>query len=224
MVENGAKCVIAFTDGQENNSRSDKDYVIEKAQQYDIPVYIIGIGSGVDSRDLQDIADQTGGFYRNISSITSMESIYKEIYEAQKSMYVLQYGTQKKNKEKLLREIYIRYSDYSYKIRTQASYTPSEYKIDGFVFYDSDSRYLSEKELGKLSEEEVLIALNEIYARRGYLFTTNDFLIDHFNNCSWYQGKHKDQNKVSKGFNKYEKANVKKLVAYEKKHKLNNRK
>jgi VWFA-related protein len=224
VVEDGAKCVIAFTDGMENNSSSSKSYVIDKANQYDIPIYIIGIGAGVDSADLRDIADQTGGFYRNISDITSMGSVYQEIYETQKAMYVVQYKTTKKSSDKLLRDIYIRYSDDTYKIRTQSSYTPSEYKIDGYVFYDSDSRYLKKKELKKLSEEEVLIALNEIYARRGYKFTTNEFLIDHFSKCSWYNGQYDDQNEVAKKFNKYEKKNVKLLVNYEKKHKLNNRK
>lgn len=224
VVEQGAKCIIAFTDGMENNSNSSKSYVIDKARQYDIPIYIIGIGSSVDSYDLQDIAQETGGFYRNISDISSIESVYDEIYQAQKSMYLLQYTTQMKSKEKLLRQLYIRYQDDNYTVRTEAEYTPSAYKIDGYIFYDSDSRYLKEKELKNLSEEEVLIALNEIYARKGYLFQKNDFLIDHFNQCSWYHGKYGNQNKVSKKFNKYEKANVKLLVKYEKKHKLNNRK
>ncbi len=224
IVENGAKCVIAFTDGQENNSVSTKGYVVSKAKQYDIPIYIIGIGNGVDSYELEDIAEQTGGFYRNIADISSMRDVYSEIYMAQKSMYVLQYTTLEKNKTDLLRELYIRYSDDNYKIRTETSYTPSDYKIDNFIFHDSDSRYLQESELNTLSEEEVLIALNEIYARRGYKFTTNDFLIDHFNKCSWYKGKYTNQNKLYKKFNKYEKANVQMLVAYEKKNKLNNRK
>lgn len=224
VVEKGAKCVIAFTDGMENNSISDKSYVIEKAKQYDIPIYIIGIGSSVDSYDLQDIAQQTGGFYKNIYDISSMETVYNEIYQSQKSMYLLRYTTQLKSKKKLLRELYLRYSDDDYTVRTETSYTPTDYKIDGYIFYDSDSRYLKEKELQNLSEEEVLIALNEIYARKGYLFTKNDFLIDHFNQCSWYHGKYKDQNKLAKKFNKYEKANVRMLVRYEKKHKLNNRK
>lgn len=224
VVEDGAKCVIAFTDGMENNSNSSKSYVIEKAKQYDIPIYIIGIGSSVDSYELTDIAESTGGFYRNISYIDSMADVYNEIYARQKALYVLQYTTAMKNKEKLLRNIYIRYSDDNYTIRTEDSYTPSDYKIDKFVFYDSDKRYLDESELKKLSEEEVLIALNEIYARRGYKFSTNPFLIDHFNSCTWYKGKIKDMGKVEKKFNKYEKKNVSLLVKYEKENQLNNRK
>lgn len=224
VVEDGAKCVIAFTDGAENSSNSSKDYVIQKAKQYDIPIYIIGIGGSVDSSALQDIAAQTGGWYRSISSVSSMTDVYNEIYADQKSMYVLQYTTQKKSKEKLARDVYIRYSDDTITSSTESVYTPADYKIDGYIFYDSDSRYLRESELDNLSEEEVLIALNELYARRGYKFQTNQFLIDHFNDCDWYNGKYTDQAVVEKKFNKYERKNKDMLVAYEKKHKLNNRK
>lgn len=224
VVEDGAKCVIAFTDGMENNSNSTKDYVIQKAQQYDIPIYIIGIGGSVDSNALQEIADQTDGWYRNISNINSMADVYDEIYAVQKAMYVLQYTTQKKTKEKLSRDVYIRYSDDTITTSTESVYTPADYKISGYIFYDSDSRYLKETELDNLSEEEVLIALNELYARKGYKFQTNQFLIDHFNNCDWYHGKYKNQSVVEKKFNKYERKNKDMLVAYEKKHKLNNRK
>ncbi|MDO4941593.1 MAG: VWA domain-containing protein [Lachnospiraceae bacterium] len=224
VVEDGAKCVIAFTDGMENNSVSSKSYVIEKAKQYDIPVYIIGIGNGVDTSDLTDIANQTGGAYWNISNVSSMDQVYNEIYQAQKAMYVVQYTTQKKSEAELEREVYIRFSNQKYLVRAEKTYTPANYKIDGFVFYDSDARYLSESELSKLSEEEVLIALNELYARRNYKFQTNAFLIDHFNKCSWYKGLETDQAKVESKFNNYETANKDLLVKYEKKHKLNNRK
>ena len=224
VVEDGAKCVIAFTDGAENSSNSTKDYVIQKAKKYDIPIYIIGIGNSVDSYALQDIADQTGGWYRNITNVNSMSDVYNEIYADQKSMYVLKYTTQKENKEKLARDVYIRYADNTLMASTESVYTPSDYKIDGYIFYDSDSRYLQKSELKNLSEEEVLIALNELYARRGYQFQTNQFLIDHFNNCDWYQGKDTNQAVVEKRFNKYERKNKNMLVTYEKEHKLNNRK
>lgn len=223
-VEDGAKCVIAFTDGMENNSHSTKSYVIEKAKQYDIPVYIIGIGSGVSNYDLTDIAEQTGGQYWNINNVSSMDQIYNEIYQAQKAMYVVQYTTQKESQTDLEREVYIRFSNDQYLVRAEKTYVPSNYTIDGFVFHDSDSRYLSESELDNLSEEEVLIALNELYARRNYKFQTNQFLIAHFNKCSWYNGTETDQAKVEKTFNKYEVANKDLLVKYEKKHQLNNRK
>lgn len=224
VVQDGAKCVIAFTDGIENYSTSSKEFVIRKANENHVPIYLIGIGTSVDDAELRDIAESTGGFYANIDNIYDMEHIYDQIYQDQKSMYVVRYRTNEKKATDIGRFIYISYYDKKRGIRLQDTYMPSEYKIHGFIFYDSDSRYLTEEELDNLTEIEVLIALNEIYARRGYLFTKNQALISHFNSCDWYNGTEEDMLKVASTFNKYETKNVDLLVNYECKHGLNNRK
>ena len=95
-----------------------------------------------------------------------MDQIYNEIYQAQKAMYVVQYTTQKESQTDLEREVYIRFSNDQYLVRAEKTYVPSNYTINGFVFHDSDSRYLSESELDNLSEEEVLFT---------YLVTTRLF-------------------------------------------------
>lgn len=223
VVQDGAKCVIAFTDGAENYSTSSKQFVIQKANEYHIPIYLIGIGYYVDDTELRDIAESTGGFYVNIDDISYMEDVYDQIYRDQKSMYVVQYQTDSKAKTDVARNIYISYNDDTYGIRMQDAYVPSEYKINGFIFYDSDKRYLTESELDQLTEAEVRIALNEIYARRGYKFTKGADMIQHFNNCSWYHGTEEDMQKVAAEFNEYEKKNVDLLVNYECKHGLNGR-
>lgn len=224
VVQDGAKCVIAFTDGIENYSTSSKEFVIRKANENHVPIYLIGIGSSVDDAELCDIAESTGGFYANIDDISYMEDVYSQIYRDQKSMYVVQYDTDKNKSTDIGRSIYISYNDGTRGIRMQDEYTPSEYKINGFIFFDSDSRYLTEDELDELTEIEVLIALNEIYARRGYKFTQSPEMINHFNSCSWYNGTEEDMQKVAATFNDYEKKNVDLLVNYECKHGLNNRK
>lgn len=104
------------------------------------------------------------------------------------------------------------------------AYTMTLSKKDSVVLPQSMSRYLKESELKKLSEKEILLALNELYARRGYLFQKNSFLVNYFNSCKWYKGKYKSQAVVEKKFNKYERRNRDILVAYEKKYKLNRRK
>lgn len=224
VVQDGAKCVIAFTDGIENYSTSSKEYVIQKANENHVPIYLIGIGTNVDDAQLRDIAESTGGFYANIENIGYMEELYDQVYHDQKSMYVVQYHTEEEKPTDIGRSVYISYQDQTRAIRLQDEYTPSEYKIHGFIFFDSDSRYLTEAELGALTEIEVLIALNEIYARRGYRFTQSQEMISHFNNCSWYNGTEEDMQKIEGMFNDYERKNVDLLVNYECKHGLNNRK
>lgn len=85
----GARCVIAFTDGEDNDSKCTKDDVVALANRYHIPVFIIGIGSHNTSA-CQYIAQKTGGEYYG-SSVSSMDQIYKTIYEIEKSLYVVEF-------------------------------------------------------------------------------------------------------------------------------------
>lgn len=90
--QSGARCVIAFTDGDDQHSRyADEEDVIRIAQDYKIPIFIIGIGSSANNYEIRSIAESTGGFYRNINSISDLNEIYNMIYRQQKEMYVLQY-------------------------------------------------------------------------------------------------------------------------------------
>lgn len=89
-AKSGAKCVIAFTDGLDNNSKASVSDVINQATKYKIPIFLIGSGTGTNS-DLNRIATQTGGFYKNISSITSLQEIYDQIYRQQKQLYLVEY-------------------------------------------------------------------------------------------------------------------------------------
>lgn len=221
-VQSGAKCVVAFTDGQENYSYSSKDYVITKAQEFNVPIYIIGIGSGVNGWDLEDIATRTGGFYTNIYSINDMSDIYDRIYREQKAMYLLQYESEA-DTDNLEHDVIVSYEDESISLENTREYTPSQFKISGFVFYDSDRRYLTEEELDRLTEAEIRIAINEIYARCGYKFNLKQDMVDHFNALPWYHGTETDMDKVAKTFNEYEEYNVRLLVNYECQHGLNGR-
>lgn len=52
-TQTGARCVIAFTDGNDNYSNCTPQDVIDVAKRYHIPVFIIGIGS-VNQRSKPD--------------------------------------------------------------------------------------------------------------------------------------------------------------------------
>ncbi|WP_286907524.1 VWA domain-containing protein [Clostridium sp. UBA1652] len=93
-VQNGAKCVMAFTDGQDNFSKVTPDEVIQVAKRYNVPIFIIGIGSGLDNAKLQNIATSTNGLYKQINDISDMSNIYDKIYKKNKEMYLLEYEAQ----------------------------------------------------------------------------------------------------------------------------------
>lgn len=96
--QSGAKCVIAFTDGQDNRSASSYKDVIRVANNTGVPIFIIGIGYDIDQTVLSQIAASTGGAYSNVANIgSSMQAIYDSIYTKQKQVYCLQYETHQQN-------------------------------------------------------------------------------------------------------------------------------
>ena len=79
---------------------------------------------------------------------------------------------------------------------------------DGDVFPQSSDRLLSEGDVGVLTDYELRIAINEIYARNHYQFQNAD-MREYFSNKYWYTGLYPNQEDVRAKFNSTEEANVK---------------
>ena len=86
----GARCVIGFTDGEDNASGRSADEVIYMAQRLEVPVYLIGT-YGADQYELRRICEMTGGYYWSISDISDIRQILQTIYRSQKDMYCVEY-------------------------------------------------------------------------------------------------------------------------------------
>lgn len=74
------------------------------------------------------------------------------------------------------------------------------------------TRRLTEEDLSYLMKEELRIARNEIYARHGYIFKSND-LKEYFSNTSWYQPVFSDASQFD--LNEYERYNVEFIKSHE---------
>lgn len=221
----GAKCVIAFTDGDDTYSELSPNAVKELAQRYKIPVYIIGIGSSINSSVLRDIAESTGGFYENITDASYMGGIYQRIFKEQKSQYLVEYKTSESSKKSIIRNLYIRYMSDKFMTRNVCSYEPQElleareggagFNQGEYIFADSNIRYLTIADLDRLTTEQLRIARNEIYARCGRKFDDKE-LQKYFNGCSWYSGTIEPDDFCEEDeFNIYEYTNVKFIKQYE---------
>lgn len=92
-VENGAKCVIAFTDGHDNNSHNAPETILDVSQRFNIPIFLIGVGDDLNEYELERIAKGSKGFYRRISDVADMEEIYNSIYRQKKELYMVEYET-----------------------------------------------------------------------------------------------------------------------------------
>lgn len=92
---------------------------------------------------------------------------------------------------------------------------PEEYEIDfdesKDYIYPSDREYLDKSQLENLTKEEVALLRNEIYARRGYVFNSEEYK-KYFSSKPWYVP---NENFDESMFNPIEKANKDLIVEYE---------
>ncbi len=80
------RAIVVFTDGQENNSAGEHtpdivcdsidttfaDLLVLDVNYVPTPIFTVGIGDGVDAAALQQLADDTGGFYRSVANIADL--------------------------------------------------------------------------------------------------------------------------------------------------------
>lgn len=185
----GARCVVAFTDGLNEPYGAGYDYdaqdVIDVATYYQVPVYIIGIGSYVQEDELREIAEATGGaFYAN-RSVYDLRNVYMDIYQAQGRMYQLTYKTSVPNN--INRDIYVLYADDSQNLgirfeeelnaeALQSAYASAGISGDDPASFYTNSKYLSSDDLAKLGDdlEAVQTVINIYFAKNGYAFGSGE--------------------------------------------------
>ncbi len=91
-INNGPKYVVAFTDGMDNYSYNTPQDVIDLANRFNIPIYIISFGDA-NFGELSRIASSTNGVYKQISYISQMGDIYDQIYAHNKKVYAIDFTT-----------------------------------------------------------------------------------------------------------------------------------
>ena len=88
---------------------------------------------------------------------------------------------------------------------------PVYYSSD-FIFPQSSTEYLSQSQVSSLSDYQLGIARNEIYARHGYIFKLDRFK-SYFESQSWYVPRYSDASSIS--LNEIETYNVALIKAEE---------
>lgn len=75
------------------------------------------------------------------------------------------------------------------------------------IFPDSSTAEINSEDLKKLSDEELRYAVNEIYARHGYIFK-DDQLRTYYEQYDWYKETVKPEDFSDSVFNEVEKRNI----------------
>ena len=103
---------------------------------------------------------------------------------------------------------------------TKAQQSQSNGSDNSYIFSNSSSSYLSKSDVSALSDNNLTLALNEIYARRGRIFK-DPALSSYFNSQAWYTPKY-TQAEFDKNvtFNDYEQKNLQLMINEQKKRGL----
>ncbi|MFR8072349.1 MAG: YARHG domain-containing protein [Anaerovoracaceae bacterium] len=83
-----------------------------------------------------------------------------------------------------------------------------------YILENSDIEYISEAVIRNLSDWELVLARNEIYARNGRIFNDKD-IRDYFMSQDWYEGNILPDDFTEDMLNEIEKTNVERIVAEE---------
>jgi outer membrane protein OmpA-like peptidoglycan-associated protein/Mg-chelatase subunit ChlD len=86
------KAVIVFTDGQDNSSTISRDSVIALARRNDVIVCAVDFGYGANADYLKEIAQQTGGIYRQMYSTSEFDDVFEDIYRRLRNYYLIEYS------------------------------------------------------------------------------------------------------------------------------------
>lgn len=88
-------------------------------------------------------------------------------------------------------------------------------KNDTYILPESHIRYIEYSEILDFDTERLNLAKNEIYARHGFIFST-DSIAQYFENCTWYEPSVEASQFTDSVFNTYELTNIRLLEDYEK--------
>ena len=125
-IGDGLKVLVALTDGNDNRSSLGLDDVILKAQLYEIPIYVIGLGD-VNQDTLALLARETNGEYYYSRNAFGLDDVYQRIKDRIQSVYGLTYQSQNFNPSDTSREVLIQYmTDSSYASANHSVELPNE--------------------------------------------------------------------------------------------------
>jgi VWFA-related protein len=91
--EESRRVVVAYTDGMDNYSSHGVDDVVTFARANEIPIFMIGLGGGVDESNLRRVAEETGGVYMYADSVEELASIYLAIYGLISGYYIMAHSS-----------------------------------------------------------------------------------------------------------------------------------
>lgn len=95
QLPEGHRAVLLLSDGvNEPANVGDPELPIQMAKEFNIPIFIIGLGYNTDEAYLNRLASETGGIVRFAPRSSELAQTFREIADTLKTQYVLTYQSQ----------------------------------------------------------------------------------------------------------------------------------
>jgi Ca-activated chloride channel homolog len=107
---NSHKALLILSDGGDNNSRYTESEIKSRVREADVSIYAIGLGSGLIKhhvRLLKQLAEETGGEYRQADKISDLPAAVESISAAIRHQYLLGYSSSNSVNDGLYRKIQV---------------------------------------------------------------------------------------------------------------------
>lgn len=144
VIQRGSKFIIATTDGMDNSSYISYREVIDKANEFNIPIYIIGVGNDIDSYILNEICTSTGGEFIQLNNFGALQNTLDRIYKHEKDGFVIEYNAETLQNEE--DNILVRLDSNTYGGEIQLEYDPIFVSWGGNVRVDDPSTPYDERQ------------------------------------------------------------------------------
>ena len=90
-LESPRKSIVILTDGKDTESKANLNECMSKIINSKVPIYIIGLGAGINKEVIIEIAEQSQGNYYFASSPTELQKIYSSIAAQLENQYIIKY-------------------------------------------------------------------------------------------------------------------------------------
>lgn len=122
----GQRALLLLSDGKDEGSRFKYEDALEYARRSGVTVYAIGLdlGKGEARRQLEKIAEETGGRGYFISDVAELQAIYAAIEEELRSQYLLAYQSTNTTRSNIFRSIEVKVEGSGLEAKTLRGYYP----------------------------------------------------------------------------------------------------
>jgi len=125
--EDGRKAIILLTDGDDNQSQFSFKRILEAARTsdvviYGIGIYGIGLGSGLRTGPLRELAKETGGRAFFPGKVEKLAEVYEQVARELRSQYYMTYSSSNTNAKGEYRKITLKSNRPGVEIRTRRGY------------------------------------------------------------------------------------------------------